>query len=192
MNKVCVFCGSSSGSRPEYSEAAKKLGRSIAHSNLGLVYGGAKVGMMGLLADTALEEGAEVNGVMPRFLVEREVAHKKLSKLHIVDTMHERKNKMAGLADGFIALPGGLGTLEEFFEVVTWAQLNVHNKPFGLVNTCGFYDGLLRFLDYAVSERFVRKKHRSMILVHEDPAALLKNLESYKTQAVNKQPDGDR
>ncbi len=189
MKRICVFCGSSPGARPEYTEAAKKLARSLADRNMGLVYGGAKVGVMGIIADTALDHGVVVTGVMPRFLVEKEVAHDGLSDLKIVETMHERKHLMAELSDAFIALPGGLGTFEEFFEVVTWAQLGIHGKPCGLLNVCGYYENLIRFLDGAVNERFVRRTHREMIFLHENPDLLLDEFESYEAPVVAKWMD---
>jgi len=186
MKRVCVFCGSSPGGRPEYVQAAKELGRVLVSKNLGLVYGGASVGMMGEIANTVLGEGGEVIGVIPRFFVDKEVAHERLSDLRIVGSMHERKGLMAELADGFIALPGGLGTFEEFFEVVTWAQLSMHQKPCGLLNVCQYYQLLVDFLDRAVSERLVRVEHRSMILVDESPEALLKKFEAYQPPVVDK------
>jgi uncharacterized protein (TIGR00730 family) len=189
VNKICVFCGSNYGGRPEYKEAAKKLGHLLADRNIGLVYGGAKVGIMGAIADTVLNRGKEVIGVMPRFLVEKEVAHSGLSELRIVATMHERKNLMAELSDAFIALPGGLGTIEEFFEVVTWAQLGIHNKPCGLLNVCGYFANLMMFLDTAASENFIRKEHRKMIFLHEKPEYLLHQFESYRAPAVAKWMD---
>lgn len=185
MNRICVFCGSNHGSRSEYTEAAKKLGRTLANRKIGLVYGGAKVGIMGTLADTVLSNGATVIGVMPRFLVEKEVAHSRLSDLHIVDTLHERKSLMAELSDAFIALPGGFGTLEEFFEVVTWAQLGMHKKPCGLLNVCGYFENLIMFLNKAVSEKFLREEHREMIFIHESPEELIDQFESYVPPAVN-------
>ena len=186
MYRICVFCGSNHGSRPAYAEAAQRLGREIAGKHIGLVYGGAKVGIMGTIADAVLGEGGQVIGVMPKFLVQKEVAHQGLSELRIVDSMHERKRLMADLADGFIALPGGLGTLEEFFEMVTWAQLRMHSKPCGLLNTCGYYNGLMQFLDHAVSEMFIRVEHRSMIFIHERPTALLEKFASYEPPQVGK------
>ena len=181
-----MFCGSSPGGRPEYVQAAKDLGRVLVSKNLGLVYGGAGVGMMGEIADTVLREGGEVIGVIPRFFVDKGVVHERLSDLRIVGSMHERKGLMAELADGFIALPGGLGTFEEFFEVVTWAQLGMHQKPCGLLNVCQYYQRLMDFLDHAVSERLVRMEHRSMILVDESPEALLKKFETYQPPVVDK------
>ncbi len=189
MRRVCVFCGSNPGGRPEYAEAAGELGRAIVRRGLELVYGGAKVGIMGATADAVLAAGGRVVGVMPRFLVEKEVAHGGLSELRIVASMHERKMLMADLSDGFVALPGGLGTFEEFFEVLTWAQLGVHRKPCGLLNICGYYEKLIEFLDQAVSERFIRPAHRSMILIEENPAALLEQFEAYEAPVVGKWMD---
>ncbi len=189
MKRICVFCGSNQGGRPEYVEAAKKLGLLLAERNIGLVYGGAKVGTMGAIADTVLDNGASVIGVMPRLLVEKEVAHSGLTELRIVDTMHERKHLMAELSDAFVALPGGLGTLDEFFEMATWAQLGMHDKPCGLLNVCGYFDNMIRFLDTAVSEEFVRKEHREMIFVHDNPETLIDAFESYEAPAVAKWMD---
>ena len=189
MKRICVFCGSNQGGRPEYVEAAKKLGLLLAERNIGLVYGGAKVGTMGAIADTVLDSGADVIGVMPRLLVEKEVAHSGLTELKIVDTMHERKHLMAELSDAFVALPGGLGTLDEFFEMATWAQLGMHDKPCGLLNVCGYFDNMIKFLDTAVSEAFVRKEHREMIFVHDNPKSLIDAFESYEAPAVAKWMD---
>lgn len=186
MNRVCVFCGSNPGSRPEYADAAKALGRAIADNDLGLVYGGARVGIMGMIADAVLKRGGEVIGVMPGFLVEKEVSHTGLSQLRRVDTMHERKELMAELSDAFIALPGGFGTIEEFFEVVTWAQLGIHRKPCGLLNTCGYFNRMVEFIDHAVVENFVRREHRSMILMDENPATLLNRFETWDPPVVQK------
>jgi uncharacterized protein (TIGR00730 family) len=176
MKKICVFCGSNYGCRPEYTKAAKKLGRLLADQQIGLVYGGAKVGIMGVIADTILDNGANAIGMIPRFLVEKEVAHSE----------HERKILMAELSDAFIALPGGLGTLEAFFEIVPWAQLGMHKKPCGLLNICGYFKHLIRFLDTAVSEKFLRKEHREMIFRHESPEELIRIFTTYEPPKVNK------
>lgn len=161
------------GRNGAYRDAAAALGRLLAREGIGLVYGGASVGLMGTVADAALAGGGEVIGVIPRALEAKEIAHAGLSALHVVETMHERKALMAELADGFIALPGGMGTFDEFFEVVTWAQLGIHAKPFGLLNVAGYYDRLAAFLDHTVAEGFVRGEHREMIVVEESPEALL-------------------
>lgn len=173
MRRVCVFCGSSPGARPVYAEAARRLAGALVERGIGLVYGGGNVGLMGILADGMLERGAEVIGVIPESLLAWEVAHTGLADLRVVDSMHARKAMMADLADGFIALPGGLGTLEEFLEVCTWAQLGFHGKPMGLLDVDGYFAPLLRLLDHAVAERFVRPEHRDMVLVGEDAGALL-------------------
>jgi len=173
MRSVCVFCGAHPGRRPEYLAAAADLGRVLAARGLRVVYGGAHVGLMGALADAALAAGGEVVGVIPGLLVDAEVAHPGLSDLRVTGSMHERKALMAELSDGFIALPGGLGTLEEFAEIVTWAQLGLHAKPTGLLNLLGYYDGLLRFLDHATQERFVRPGDREQILARPSAAELL-------------------
>ena len=179
MRSVCVFCGSHPGRRPEYLAAAAELGRVLAARGIRVVYGGAQVGLMGALADAVLAAGGEIVGVIPGLLVDAEVAHPGLSDLRITGSMHERKALMADLSDGFIALPGGLGTLEEFAEIVTWAQLGLHAKPTGLLNLLGFYDGLLGFLDHAVAERFVRPDHRDMILARPSAAGLLAAMDSW-------------
>jgi uncharacterized protein (TIGR00730 family) len=186
MKRICVFCGSSRGSRPEYVQAAKQLGRLLARKKLDLVYGGARVGLMGEIADTVLAEGGEAVGVMPEFLLDKGIAHEGLSDLRIVASMHERKRVMAELADGFIALPGGFGTLEEFFEALTWAQLRMHPKPCGFLNTCQFYRRLLEFLDHAVDEQLLKKEYLSMIIVEDDPETLLEKFEVYHPPTIDK------
>jgi uncharacterized protein (TIGR00730 family) len=177
---VCVFCGSSPGARAAYRTAAEEVARALAARGLGLVYGGASVGLMGALADAALAAGAEVVGVVPRALVEREIAHGGLSELHVVESMHERKGLMADLSDGFVALPGGAGTLEELFEVWTWAQLGLHDKPCALLDVEGYYAGLAAFLDRAVAERFLASEHREMLMLADEPGALLDAFASWR------------
>jgi uncharacterized protein (TIGR00730 family) len=186
MRRVCVFTGSNSGGRPEYGEAADALGRLLAGRGIGVVYGGARVGLMGTLADAALAAGGEVVGVIPSALVAKEVAHTGLTDLRVVESMHQRKALMSDLADAFIALPGGWGTLEEFFEVLTWAQLGLHRKPCGLLNVLGYFDGLLSFLQHSVDEGFLRREYRSMIAVSPSPSALLDRLASHTAPAVEK------
>jgi uncharacterized protein (TIGR00730 family) len=171
--RICVFCGSNPGSGSAYLEAARSLGRTIAESGRSLVYGGAKVGMMGVLADATLAGGGEVIGVMPEGLIRREIAHTGLTALHTVDSMHQRKALMAELADGFIAMPGGYGTLDEFCEILTWSQLGLHEKPCGMLNIAGYFDSLLAFLDHAVQEQLLRPAHRNLILTEADPLRLL-------------------
>src|SRR5215208_4700971 len=173
MRRLCVFSGSSPGGHPDYAQAAEELGRALAAQRIGLVYGGAHVGLMGAIADAALDAGGEVVGVIPQALVDREIAHTGLTDLHVVGSMHERKAKMAELADGFIALPGGMGTLEELFEVYTWTQLGLHSKPLGLLDVRGYYDELVAFLDHTVEERFMTVEHREMLVVEERAEALL-------------------
>jgi len=173
MQRVCVFCGSSRGARPIYVEAARQLARELSQRKLGLVYGGGNVGLMGVLADEMLALGAEVIGVIPETLVSLEVAHTGLRDLRVVDSMHARKAMMADTADGFVALPGGLGTLEEFLEVLTWAQLGMHDKPMGLLDVHGYFEPLLQLLDHAVDERFLRAEHRALISVAMEPGNLL-------------------
>ena len=183
---LCVFCGSNPGRDPAYVAAARALGEELVGRGWGLVYGGSKVGVMGAVANAVLAGGGEAVGVIPQALVRKEVAHDGLTRLEIVGSMHERKQRMADLADGFVALPGGLGTLEEIFEVLTWAQLGMHAKPCGLLNVAGYFDPLLEFVDRAVTERFVREAHRSMILVEGTPAALLDLVEGYEPPRVEK------
>ncbi len=186
IRRVCVFCGSSSGVRPEYAQAAREVGTLLAKESIGLVYGGGKTGLMGVVADAALRAGGEVIGVIPEHLEARELAHTGLSDLRVVESMHERKATMADLADGFIALPGGLGTLEEFFEVATWSQLGIQAKPTGLLNVHGYYDLIVRFLEHAVEEQFLRPEHRALIAVSNELAALLATLRSFTDAAAEK------
>jgi len=186
MTRVCVFSGSSAGVRPEYRRAAEHLGQVLAERRIGLVYGGARVGLMGAVADAALAGGGEVIGVIPSGLVAKEIAHTGLTDLRVVGSMHERKALMADLADAFVALPGGWGTLEEFFEVLTWAQLGLHRKPCGLLNAHGYFDRLLSFIDHSVGERFVRSHHRSMVLVAGSPDELLRQFDAYVPPVVEK------
>jgi len=180
MNAICVFCGSSPGNDPAYAEAARSLGRTLAERATTLVYGGGHVGLMGVVADAALGAGGEVVGVMPKSLVEREIGHTGLTKLHVVRSMHERKALMSELSEGFIALPGGNGTLEEFFEVLTWAQLGEHGKPCGLLNVAGYYDPLLTVFDQMVDRAFLKVEHRELVLVEKAPSALLERFEGYE------------
>ena len=186
MNKICVFAGSSSGAHAQYGVAAQELGRALVRRQAGLVYGGACVGLMGILADAVLAAGGHVTGVIPESLVAKEVAHRGLTELRVVASMHERKAVMNDLADGFVALPGGWGTLEEFFEVLTWAQLGLHRKPCGLLNVHGFFDPLISFLDHLVNERFVRPENRAMVLVSHEAEDLLQRLEEYVPPSVEK------
>lgn len=180
MRKVCVFCGSSPGADPAFIGVAQALGRAIASSGRTLVYGGASVGLMGALADAVLETGGDAIGVIPQALVDREVAHKGLTELHVVTSMHERKTLMAELADAFIAMPGGIGTLEEFFEVWTWAQLGLHRKPLGVFGPQEFFVPLFQFLDSLVTHRFLRPEHRELIAVGDNPAVLLETLARHR------------
>ncbi|BDI28778.1 putative cytokinin riboside 5'-monophosphate phosphoribohydrolase [Capsulimonas corticalis] len=173
MNSICVFCGSNEGARPEYRQAATALGRLLARRGQTLVYGGADVGLMGAVADAALAEGGRVVGVIPHSLVAKEIAHKGLTELHTVGTLHERKVMMAEMSDAFISLPGGYGTLDEMFEMLTWSQIGTHLKPSGLLNIARYFDPLLALLDHAVAERFLHAKHRAMLLTDADPARLL-------------------
>ena len=186
MKRLCVFAGSSAGCRPEYQRIADDLGRALADRHIGLVDGGARVGLMGIVANAVLESAGQVVGVIPEVLVAKEVAHEGLTELRVVGSMHERKAVMADLADGFIALPGGWGTLEEFFEVLTWAQLGLHRKPCGLLNTRGYFDGLMSFVDHSIREGFVRREYRSMISVANSPGELIDLLSRYEPPVVEK------
>jgi hypothetical protein len=186
MRRICVFCGSSPGRSPNYDQAAESLGRALVERGLGLVYGGASVGLMGTIADTVLRAGGEVIGVIPDALIPYEVAHRGLKDLRIVRTMAERKAMMADLSDGFISLPGGTGTLDETFEMLTWSQLGEHDKPSGLLDVDGYYSNLIAFLDHAVKERFLRPEHRAMLIVETSAPALLDRFESYTPPKVEK------
>ena len=186
MKRVCVFAGSSAGVRPEYMAAATDLGRVLGARGIGLVYGGARVGLMGAVADAVLTGGGAVIGVIPRALVEKEVAHSGLTELRVVTTMHERKALMADLSDAFIALPGGWGTLDEFFEILTWAQLGLHRKPCGLLNAQGYFDRLLAFLDHTVDQGFVRREYGALLAVSDGPSTLLDALRAQTPPAVEK------
>ncbi len=186
MHSICVFCGSNTGRSEVYADAASALARAIAGRGMKLVYGGGNIGLMGVLAEAGLAAGGQVIGVTPRRLLEKEVVHQELSELRVVESMHERKALMAELSDAFIALPGGLGTFEEMFEVLTWTQLGFHRKPCGLLNVAGFYDRLTAFLDHAVAERFLKAEHRAMVLVEREPETLIDRLKSYRLPEVSK------
>jgi uncharacterized protein (TIGR00730 family) len=179
MKRVCVYCGSSPGRRIAYLEQARALGRLLAHRKVGLVYGGASVGLMGAIADATLGGGGEVLGVIPRRLQDREIGHQGLTKLHVVGSMHERKQKMADLSDAFIAMPGGVGTLEELSETLTWSMLGLHSKPLGLLDVDGYWGPLEAFLDHAVAEAFLRPEHRALVLSDSDPGRLLDRLAAW-------------
>ncbi len=186
MKKICVYCGSNSGKRIEYIESARALAFELLKNEMGLVYGGASVGIMGEIADTVLAGGGEVIGVIPQALVDKEVSHGGLTELYVVESMHERKKIMADISDAFIALPGGLGTIEELFEVLTWSQLGFHNKPCALLNVEGYYDNLSLFLNHAVEEQFIKLIHYKMLLVEENPEKLLRSMAAYQPPAVDK------
>jgi len=186
MARICVFCGSSPGTDPRYLTAARDMGRTLAGRGLGLVYGGGSVGLMGAVADAALEAGGEVIGVIPQVLQIRELAHQRLTTLHVVGSMHERKALMAELADGFVALPGGMGTLEELSEVLTWAQLGLHARPCGLLDVAGYYDPLIAFFDRAVEAGFLRPAHRRLLVTGTTPEALLDLFQAFIPPAVDR------
>ena len=185
IKSICVFCGSSTGLMPEYTQAARELGTLMAQKGITLVYGGSNIGLMRSIADACLTAGGHVIGVMPKGLIEREVAYTEVKEFHVVENMSIRKQKMADLSDAFIAMPGGIGTLDEVFEVMSWNQLEIIEKPMALLNTAGYYDHLAKFLDYTVEQRFVRPEHRSNLLVNANPAKLLEEIEVFKAQKVD-------
>ncbi len=184
INSICIYCGSSPGRLEAYGLAAYALAEALVRRNIRLVYGGAGIGIMGRLADQVLKLGGQAIGVIPKALAHKEVAHKNLTQLHVTQSMHERKMLMAELSDGFIALPGGIGTLEELFEIWTWAQLGFHTKPCGLLNVEGYYDALIGFLDHVLAEQFVKKDHHAMLIVETNPDALLDHYVNYQPPAV--------
>ena len=186
LKSLCVFCGSSAGNRTAYREVAAVVGRLLAERGVTMVYGGGNVGLMGAAADACLQAGGRVVGVIPQVLVDKEVAHRGLTELHVVGSMHERKARMADLADGFLALPGGVGTFEEFFEILTWAQLGLHRKACALLNVEGYYEPLLAMVDHAVAEGFVKPVHRAMVLSGSDPVSLLDQMSEYTVPLVDK------
>ncbi|MBX7052333.1 MAG: TIGR00730 family Rossman fold protein [Flavobacteriales bacterium] len=179
MKAVTVFCGASSGNKPSYAEAARHMARELVSRNIRIIFGGGKIGMMGVAADAAIASGGEVIGVIPTFLKTKEVAHDHLHEMHVVKTMHERKALMHELSDGIIAMPGGYGTLDELFEIMTWAQLGLHDYPVGLLNTNGYFNHLIALLDHMVAEGFLSPENRSMMIVHDDPVTLLHLMENY-------------
>lgn len=183
MNNITVFCGSSAGNEAQYKEQANQLGKSLARHNIGLVYGGAGIGLMGAVANGTLEQGGTVVGVLPHFLQNKEIAHAGLTELILVDTMHERKQKMNELSDGVIALPGGYGTLEELFEMLTWAQLSLHEKPIGILNIDGFYDELIAMIDKMVQKGFLKQEYKEMIIVSADIGQLIEQMQNYQVPA---------
>ena len=186
LRRICVFCGSSPGLHPDYARAARDAGTLLAREGIGLVYGGGRTGLMGEIADATLGAGGEVIGVIPEHLRAREIAHEGLSDLRVVGSMHERKAAMADLSDAFIALPGGLGTIEEFFEIATWTQLGIHAKPAGLLNVRGYYDLVAAFLRHAVSEGFLRAEHAATVTISADLPALLDGLRSFRPPSPDK------
>ncbi len=186
MQRICVYCGSNKGARPEYADTARELADVIVRHELELVYGGAAMGTMGVIADRVLEQGGKVHGVIPKLLEDKEIAHQGLTQLHVVSSMHERKSMMAMLSDGFIAMPGGFGTLEELVEMLTWGQLKFHDKPCGILNVQGYFDHLLKYLDHAVTEGFLRPENREMLLHDSDPAGLVQQFERYTAPRVEK------
>lgn len=186
MKHICVFCGSSSGENPVYRQHAAKLGKLLAKQQMGLVYGGGNVGLMGVLADSVLKHGGTVTGIIPQRIADLEIAHLGLTQLHIVDSMQERKHRMGELSDGFIALPGGFGTLDELSEVMTYNQLRIFDKPVGLLNVNRFFDGLLDFLDHCVTEKFVRTEHRNNVIVSEDAEELVGMMKAYEPVLIGK------
>lgn len=192
MQRICVYCGSNTGVRPVYAEAAEALADVLVRHDLELVYGGASKGIMGVIADKVLELGGKAHGVIPKLLLDKEIAHEGLTEQHVVASMHERKSMMAALSDGFIALPGGFGTLEELIEIVTWAQLRFHDKPCGMLNVAGYFNHLLAYLDHAEAEGFLRSENRQMLLADSDPAGLVRQFERYTAPRVDKWIDARR
>ncbi|RMG16437.1 MAG: TIGR00730 family Rossman fold protein [Bacteroidetes bacterium] len=186
MKTICIFCGSNAGQKPAYSRMAQSMGQLLASKQIGLVYGGGKVGLMGILADAMLAAGGQVTGVIPDFLMAKEVGHTGISHMHVVQSMHQRKQLMADLSDAFIAMPGGIGTMEELFEVFTWGQLGLHPKPLGLLNVAGYYDALTNFLDHMVDEGFLKAKNKNMLYIHQQPQALLEMMQAYQPPKVEK------
>ena len=186
MPRICVYCGSNSGNRPVYAEAAESLADVLVRHEFELVYGGSDKGIMGVLANAVLELGGKVHGVIPQMLMDKEIAHQGITELHVVASMHARKTMMAALSDGFIAMPGGFGTLEEIIEIVTWGQLRFHDKPCGLLNIDGYFDHLIAYLDHANNEGFLRTENREMLLVDANPAALVRQFERYAAPHVDK------
>lgn len=186
LKRICVYCGSSAGDNPVYSRAAEELAGVLVDNGIELIYGGAHKGIMGVLADAVLARGGRVQGVIPKMLEEKEVAHTGLTELHVVASMHERKSMMAALADGFIALPGGFGTLEELVEILTWGQLQFHDKPCGVLNVNGYFDKLLAFLDHMQQERFLKAENRTMLLADSGAAGLLNQFDAYRAPALSK------
>jgi uncharacterized protein (TIGR00730 family) len=187
MKTICVYCGSADGKLPHYTHKARELAAALVDQNIGLVYGGGNVGLMGILANEVMRLGGEVTGVIPQLLMDLEVGHMALTRLHIVKDMHERKALMNALSDGFIALPGGIGTLEELFEMLTWRQLGYHSKPVGLLNAFGFYDLLLQFLNFQVDQEFLKPVHRTLLLQSDDPAELIDQLKRQHQSIMEKQ-----
>jgi uncharacterized protein (TIGR00730 family) len=188
MQRICVFCGSLPGKQECYQQAASALGALLVQRGLGLVYGGSSVGLMGVIADAVLRRGGEVIGVIPEAMVERELAHPAVTHLHVEPSMHARKARMADLADAFIAMPGGYGTLEELFEIITWAQLGIHQKPIGLLNVSGYFDALTVLIEHAIDEGFIRSEHRRLLVVAAHPAALLDALTHHTMPPVRPWP----
>jgi uncharacterized protein (TIGR00730 family) len=186
MKNICVFCGSAVGKNPIYKQTAQDLGLLFVKKQIRLIYGGGRVGLMGIMADTVMQNGGKVVGIIPQFLIEMEVAHSRLSEMIMVKTMHERKKRMTDMAQGFIVMPGGIGTMDEFFEVFTWAQLGLHSKPIGLLNTNGFFDKLLAYIDFAVEESFVKPQSRKMILIETDAEQLIENMQNYEASHTKK------
>jgi uncharacterized protein (TIGR00730 family) len=184
IKRICVFCGTNPGSRPEYGAAARELGQVLAEEQIELVYGGASVGIMGQLADSVHEHGGHVTGIIPQQLMEKEAAHTGIPDLIVVASMHQRKSQMADMSDGFIALPGGIGTLEGFFEILTWGQLGIHAKPAGVLNVAGYFDQMTQFLDHAVQEGFLTEEHRDAIIVESNPRRLLQRMRAYTPPEV--------
>lgn len=192
MKSICVFCGSNAGTNPEYAKAAKELGHLLVEKDIRLIFGGGNVGLMGIIADAVLERGGEAIGVIPHFLMDKEVGHTGLTEMKMVDTMHQRKELMADLSDAFITMPGGIGTMEEFFEIFTWGQLGLHPKPFGILNVGGYYDHLLAFFENMVNERFLSQTNYDMLYASKSPTDLLQQLQGYQPNTEHQEKWLDR
>ncbi len=186
MNKLCVYCGAASGTSPSHASAAQQMAKALVEANIGLVYGGGSVGLMGVLADEVIRLGGDVTGVIPKALMDKEVGHRGLTRLHVVKDMHERKAMMIDLADGFVAMPGGFGTLEELFEVLTWSQLGLHDKPIGLLNTDHFFDGLIAFVDHQTTTGFLRSAHAALLMHASAPSELIRRFAEFVPHRTEK------
>jgi uncharacterized protein (TIGR00730 family) len=186
LKSICVFCGSSPGAKTEYMRVAEEMGKTLAENNIRLIYGGSNIGLMGIIAKTVLKHGGKVTGVMPKHLVDKEIAFKEITDFKMVNTMHERKAVMEKLSDGFIAMPGGFGTMDEIFEIITWAQLQLHMKPCGFLNISNYYDKLFDFINHAIDEKFINASYRHLFQIDSDPQNLIKKMQEYQPLIIDK------